>query len=118
MTGQLTIAEAVQSPDRHWIAACDHHRRHPWLLAKIADHYRQIRDAAHADGRPVPTVSMRDVFGALRLDHHRHPVDDDGFALNNSLTAAYSRLLIEHHPDLAPMVATRTRRTEEHDDAA
>lgn len=112
MTAQLSLAEALDTPDRHWIAACDHHRRHPWLLDRIAGHYRRIAAACVAEGREPPTVSMRDVFGALRLDHHRHPIGPDGFALNNSLAAPYARLLIEHHPDLAGMVATRTRKVD------
>lgn len=116
MTGQLSIAEAVDVPDRHWIAAVAHHRSHPELLEQVARHYKRIRDACMEQGmRDVPTVSMRDVFGALRLDHHRHALDDDGFALNNSLTSSYSRLLIEHYPDLAPMVATRVRAADRED---
>ncbi len=111
MSTQLAIT--VDAPDRLWIRTVNHHRDHPELLGQVAAHYRRIRQSCLDAGRDVPTVSMRDVFGALRLDSLRHEPDGDGFALNNSYCAGYGRLLIEHYPDVAGMVATRVRQAEQ-----
>lgn len=113
MTAQLTIAEAVSSPDRWTVRAAAYHRDHPEVLAELVGELTAIA-AAHDDaGLDRPQVSIRDLFGVLRRNRLRHAADVDGFHLNNNYAAFYGREIIAHHPALADMVTTRVRRTED-----
>lgn len=112
MTGQLTIAEAVASPDRWTVRAAAYHREHPEVMDELVWELTAIADAYDDAGRPIPTVSIRDLFGVLRRNRLRHASDTDGFHLNNNYCGFYGREIIAHHPRLAPMVTTRARRTD------
>lgn len=78
------------------------HHGHPEVLDDLVSILRQCREAG------ARQVSLRDAFGALRLDRQRRGLDVQGFALNNSYASRYARLIAALHPDLGSLLRTRS----------
>lgn len=61
---------------------------------------------AHGNKR----VGVKALIEILRWSHGRQTTGDQGFALNNSLTSRYSRLLLDRHPEWAEAISVRELR--------
>ena len=80
------------------------HATNPW----VADALETLAAdwLAHGNKR----VGVKALIEILRWSHGRQTTGDQGFALNNSLTSRYARLLLDRHPEWAEAISVRELR--------
>ena len=80
------------------------HSLNPW----VADALETLAAdwLAHGNKR----VGVKALIEILRWSHGRQTTGDQGFALNNSLTSRYARLLLDRHPEWAEAISVRELR--------
>ncbi len=96
----MTQIDIFAPPSTIDAAFWDFHRKNPQVYRKLIEMTQQ----AKAAGRK--RVGMKMLFEVIRWEHLVHTRSDD-FALNNSFTSRYTRILQERHPELADMFEVR-----------
>lgn len=109
MTNALTLFDVVDLPHtatpRERFEAF--HARNPHVYQRLVAMTRALRDRGHT------RVGMKMLFEVLRHDYMLTTDDPDSdFKLNNSMTAFYSRLVMDLNPDLDGIYETRKQRCE------
>ncbi|MEW1794681.1 hypothetical protein [Streptomyces niveus] len=96
----LTLLPYARKPSTLAEQFADFDREHPWVYRAL----EQLVSQRLASG--ARRVGMKALFETLRW---RHPHGMKG--LNNNYTAFYARQLLAAHPDWAPVIEIRRRRT-------
>lgn len=76
------------------------HRLNPWVLDALVRLTRTYVDAGHR------RVGMKMLFEVLRYQYGIQTTGDE-YRLNNNMTSRYARLLVQEHPELAPVFEVR-----------
>jgi hypothetical protein len=81
------------------------HRANPHVYRALRHLALNLKRAGHA------RYSIKGLFEVLRFDYSVRTASDDGFKLNNNLSALYAHKLMRVEPELRHFFAVRKRRT-------